>query len=154
MSQKVELSQSTYEYLVNHLAQLERQKIALLNDILSAYAPGTPVDDSAEISRFVDNYVHHVQGLLAQAQVLDDDRTPLPMTFIGCDIKVREVGSDRTQVFRVVSPYETKPAAGHISYLSPLGRNLLLKRPGETLEVKAPGGTFSYRIESVDHPGD
>jgi transcription elongation factor GreA len=152
MSPKIELSKSTHEYLVNHLPQLNEQKMALLNDISSTYAPGAPVDDSAEISNFLDHYAHTVQSLLDQAEVLDDEHKPLPMTFIGCDIKVREVDSNQTHVFRVVSPYETRPTAGHISYLSPLGRNLLLKKPGETLEVKAPGGTVRYAILSVDHP--
>jgi|Deesub1362A_J573_1020465.scaffolds.fasta_scaffold00112_89 transcription elongation factor GreA len=154
MSPKIELSKATYDYLTKQLVQLDEQKMALLNDYLGAYAPGAPVDDLAEISRFLGSYINYVQDLLRQARVLDDDSQQLPLTFIGCDIQVKETETDRTEVFRVVSPYEAKPAAGHISFLSPVGRKLLLKKPGDVLEVKAPGGTFHYEIISVSYPGD
>ncbi|MBE0466065.1 MAG: GreA/GreB family elongation factor [Candidatus Desulforudis sp.] len=152
MSQNITISKESYEYLTRQLAELDEQKLTLFNDFFAAYAPGSPEDDRAETGFFLDRYISYVQDLLAGARVVDDDDTPPPVTLLGCDIKAREVDTGRTEVFRVVSPYHTELATGRISFLSPVGRNLLLKEPGDVLEVKAPGGTFRYQIISIDYP--
>lgn len=38
---------------------------------------------------------------------------------------------------------------GDISYLSPVGKSLLLRKVGDVIEVKAPGGIFHYKIKSI-----
>lgn len=153
MTTKIELSHSASEYFSTQLAQIEEQKLALFQDFFSAYAPGAPTDDWAEVRLFLEDYLHRVQELLARARVVEGRCPPLPLTLIGCDIQVEDLDRGHTEMFRVVSPHEINPAAGRVSFLSPVGRGLLLKEPGEVLEVRAPGGTFRYRVVSVTYPG-
>lgn len=153
MTTKFELSHSAFEYLSAQLAQIEEQKLALFQDFFSAYAPGAPVEDQAEARLSLDGYLDRVRQLLTRARVVEGRCPPLPLTLIGCDIQVEDLDRGHTDMFRVVSPYEINPAAGHVSFLSPMGRGLLLKEPGEVLEVRAPGGTFRYRVVSVTYPG-
>lgn len=152
MASTFELSNDAYEYIVRQLVQLGKQKLALFEDFFSAYAPGAPIDDRSEVRLFVDDYLNQVQELLTRARVVEGRCPPLPLTLIGCDIQVEDLDRKQIEMFRVVAPYEINPTAGHVSFLSPVGRGLLLKEPGQVLEVQAPGGTFRYRVLSVTYP--
>ncbi|MEW6457759.1 MAG: GreA/GreB family elongation factor [Bacillota bacterium] len=152
MTSIIELSNHAYKYFTGQLAQMEAQKLALFEDFFTAYAPGAPIDDRTEVRLFLDDYLNRVRELLARARVVEGRCPPLPLTLIGCDIRVEDLDRGHSEMFRVVSPYEINPAAGHVSFLSPVGRGLLLKEPGQVLAVQAPGGTFRYRVVSVTYP--
>jgi len=38
-----------------------------------------------------------------------------------------------------------------ISITSPVGKTLLDKQSGQTIEVTAPAGVFAYRVEDIQH---
>ena len=48
------------------------------------------------------------------------------------------------------SPAEANPREGRISNESPLGRAIMEKRPGDVVEVEAPGGSFEVKIVKVE----
>ena len=81
---------------------------------------------------------------------------------------VSEAPSDRTRVFfgawvtteearsaarrhRIVGPDEFDREPGYVSMDSPLGRALLGRRVGDTLEVELPGGTVSIAVIAIDY---
>ncbi|WP_201764449.1 GreA/GreB family elongation factor [Thermacetogenium phaeum] len=51
-----------------------------------------------------------------------------------------------------INIYLSTAENGDISYLSPVGKSLLMRKPGEKVMVKAPGGTFCYKIKSIKRP--
>ena len=50
----------------------------------------------------------------------------------------------------MVGPIEADINAGRISTTSPIGRALIGKSVGDSVEVTVPGGTKSYEILKVD----
>jgi transcription elongation factor GreA len=56
------------------------------------------------------------------------------------------------ETYVVVAPREADPRAGLVSSESPLGRALLGRRIGESVVIRAPGGSFSVQIERVEMP--
>jgi len=50
--------------------------------------------------------------------------------------------------YKLVTSEDANVAAGLISTTSPIGRSLLNKREGETVEVKIPSGTRRFEIIS------
>lgn len=51
--------------------------------------------------------------------------------------------------YTIVSPAESDPDRGYISYESPLGHALLKQKVGAEVDVRAPAGTRHYRIVAV-----
>ena len=51
--------------------------------------------------------------------------------------------------FMIVGEPEADPANSKLSHTSPLGQALIGKKVGETVEVEAPVGMISYRIEKI-----
>ncbi|MFZ1721713.1 MAG: GreA/GreB family elongation factor [Microgenomates group bacterium] len=49
----------------------------------------------------------------------------------------------------MVGEYESNPAEGKISSVSPLGKALIGKKKGDTVQVEAPSGKISYEILQI-----
>ncbi len=66
---------------------------------------------------------------------------------IGHEVTLR-VGKQKVKV-SIVGEYEVNSSRGHISSVSPLGRQLLNRKVGETIYVKTPSGRQEYQIMEV-----
>ena len=84
---------------------------------------------------------------LADAVVVDVDREGDTFAFGRTAEVLDEDG--RLHTWTVVGPTEAEPARGRLSGESPVGRALLGRSPGETVQVPTPRGTRSYRIERL-----
>jgi transcription elongation GreA/GreB family factor len=62
---------------------------------------------------------------------------------------VREAESDAEKAFRLVGADEANPQKGWISIQSPVGRALVGKQIGDTVEVHVPRGVLTYEIVSI-----
>ena len=51
--------------------------------------------------------------------------------------------------YQIVGPYEANLSKGSISVTSPIGRALIGKAVGDTVEVQTPRGAKSYEIVGV-----
>lgn len=68
---------------------------------------------------------------------------------LGSKIVVQDSDGDR-ETYVVVRPREADPRAGRVSSESPIGRALLGRRVGESVVIRAPGGSFDVTIEAVE----
>ncbi|HWH23397.1 MAG TPA: GreA/GreB family elongation factor, partial [Candidatus Limnocylindria bacterium] len=66
---------------------------------------------------------------------------------IGSTVTVQS--DDGKEKFTIVGSAEAAPADGKISNESPVGRALLGRKKGETVQVTVPAGEFSYKIVSI-----
>lgn len=56
----------------------------------------------------------------------------------------------KESVYRIVGGFETDPSLGKLSEQSPLGKVLMGKREGETVEIYVPAGKISYKILKIE----
>jgi len=68
---------------------------------------------------------------------------------VGVGSTVEVLRSGKSMKFIIVGTNEAKPEAGYISHQSPLGRELIGKKSGESVKVKAPSGSTEYKIRKV-----
>ncbi|MBC7316090.1 MAG: GreA/GreB family elongation factor, partial [Chloroflexi bacterium] len=86
----------------------------------------------------------------ANAQILDEDvRTD--RVSLGSRVTIVEDGG-APETYQIVGVAEADPAAGRISYESPLGKALMGRRVGEVVEAMTPGGILRFRIVSLNLP--
>lgn len=57
---------------------------------------------------------------------------------------------NKEMVFQLVSGYESDPAQQKLSVYSPIGKALLGKKVGDTVEVLVPAGNVSYTVLKVE----
>jgi transcription elongation factor GreA len=68
---------------------------------------------------------------------------------IGASVRLRDLDSGELDDYRIVGAGETDPAAGSISYLSPVGSALIGRQVGDVIEVKTPKGRLRLEVLEI-----
>ncbi|MEZ4714372.1 MAG: GreA/GreB family elongation factor [Caldilineaceae bacterium] len=94
----------------------------------------------------VDAEIHRLEMTLARCQIVEPQSDDAKVD-VGETVVLQTNGEVET--YTIVSPAESDPDRGRISYESPLGRALLKQNVGDEIDVKAPAGLLHYRIVAV-----
>jgi len=68
----------------------------------------------------------------------------------GAKVSVRRASQEQTS-YQIVGVDESDPDAGRISWLSPLARQLLNRKVGESIQFQSPSGVETLQIVSVNY---
>ncbi|HXG40780.1 MAG TPA: transcription elongation factor GreA [Candidatus Limnocylindrales bacterium] len=98
-----------------------------------------------EEQSFVEGRIQSLEALLRRAVVAE--AAPGERVVMGSTVVVDADGVRRE--LAIVGSAEADPAAGRISYASPVGRALLGRVAGDEVTVPTPGGEARYRILEV-----
>jgi transcription elongation factor GreA len=96
---------------------------------------------------FIDGRIDELEELLKQVSLIQEDKPNSSAVELGSEVTLNISGKE--EVYRVVGEWEADPAEKKISHESPLGKALLGKKNGESVEVEAPAGKIHYTIVSV-----
>jgi len=96
---------------------------------------------------FIDGRIDELEELLKQVSLIQEDKVHASGVELGSEVTLKISGKE--EVYRVVGEWEADPAEKKISHESPLGKALLGKKSGESVEVEAPAGKIHYTIVSV-----
>ena len=103
-----------------------------------AEALAAVVGDRHLVARF-ESETNALAELLHEAQLVPEDKLPRNRVAMNSRVSYREVdGASRTVT--IVHPAIADAAKLRISVLSPVGRALLGRRAGETVNARVPGG--------------
>ncbi|PZC49690.1 MAG: transcription elongation factor GreA [Chloroflexi bacterium] len=125
---------------------------ALIQQTLEESA-GTQTDGEYEEAKneqaFMEGRIRKLEEILANAQVIDETEAHNPdSVHLGATVTVT-VGRKR-QRFTIVGMAEVDPSHGFVSDESPVGRALLGRSLGETVDVEAPSGTIKMKIKAIE----
>jgi transcription elongation factor GreA len=99
---------------------------------------------------FVEGRIKEIEWRLAHAQVIDP--TTLPdsgRVVFGATVDLAPVDGGAQVSYQIVGDDEAEIRRGLISINSPIARALIGKKPGDEVEVAAPGGAHSFEILAV-----
>ncbi len=85
---------------------------------------------------------------LADLSLINFDKIPRDRISLGSKVELLDVDKDEKITYKLVTSEDANVTAGLISTTSPIGRSLLNKREGDTVEVKIPSGTRTFEILS------
>lgn len=97
---------------------------------------------------FVEGRIKELEILLATARVISDTDSAGTIQ-VGSKVTIQESGSE-PEVYTIVGAAEANPRAGRISNESPLGKALLNRKVGDSINVDAPAGSFTVTVKKVD----
>lgn len=127
------------EILVKQLITLGEEKRTFLDAYFDVREP-----ERIQMEKLLTAYTEYVQKLL-----LGPDELLHSVVLIGSEIRFDYIDFHTSDEFKIVMPEEADPDAGRISFLSPVGRQLLLSSKGETRSVTIPAGSMRVRITEI-----
>ncbi|HEV8634870.1 MAG TPA: transcription elongation factor GreA [Chloroflexota bacterium] len=139
---------------LDHLINVKRPEIA--RELYEAridkdFRENAPFDAAKHHQGEVEARIRQLQAVLARAQIIDGTSTTTTGRIaLGAKVVLRDLEHDEELEYTLVSPNEANPRLGRISVASPVGKALLDRSAGEQVEVEAPGGTITYRIDRVE----
>ena len=107
-------------------------------------------DAAKEEQAQVEARIVQLEKMLKNAKVIDQDDIDLNKVSIGTRVKVYDEEFDEEVEYSIVGSTEADPYTNKISDESPVGRGLIGRNIGETVEIETPGGMVSLKILSID----
>lgn len=144
-----------YQALVDELKYLKGTK---REEVKEAIAVARSFGDLSENSEYdearneqakVEARIAELEVLIENALIVDETKIDTSVVSIGSVVKVYDGDLEEEAVYSIVGSNEVDPVEGKISDQSPIGRALMGKVAGDTVEVEAPGGTFEIKVLEV-----
>jgi transcription elongation factor GreA len=155
MAEKAPMTRQGYEALINELKHL---RAVVRPQVIEAVRLAREEGDLRENAEYhgakekqaiLEAKIRHLETQLANAEVIDTGVLAGDRVIFGATVQVREAESDAEKAFRLVGADEANPQKGWISIQSPVGRALVGKQIGDTVEVHVPRGVLTYEIVSI-----
>lgn len=141
-----------YEDELANLKQVRRKEVAL--KIKEAREQGdlsenAEYDAAKDEQRDIELRIEELEKLLKNVEVVVEDEVDLEKISVGCQVKVYDVEYEEEIEFRIVGSTEANSLENKISNESPVGKALLGRKAGETVEVETQAGVIEYKILEI-----
>ena len=95
--------------------------------------------------------IRRLEERVKTAQVTDDMDIPDDMIFLGAVVKLRDLGDDSEDVYKLVGEATGNFDADEIEVTvsSPMGESLLKARVGDTVKVDLPRGVKRFEVVEI-----
>ena len=100
---------------------------------------------------FIEGRVAELEDIVSRAEVIDASKLSGDVVRFGATVMLADLDTDAETNYRVVGSHEADIAKGRISVTSPLGRALIGKTIGDTVEVTTPRGSKAYEVVKVSY---
>ncbi len=137
---------------LDHLRTVERARISA--QIAEARDKGdlsenAEYDAAKEAQGLLELKIAKMEEVMAQARVVDESLLDLTKALILSKVKLRNPVSKMEFTYTLVAEQEADLKSGKISVNSPIGKGLLGRRAGETVEILVPNGTMTLEILEI-----
>src|SRR6266705_5900876 len=140
--------------LEEEIQALERELREELPKALKAAAALGDLSDTADYQAarerqdFVRVRLGQLKQRIADLSMINFDKIPRDRISLGSKVVLLDVDKNEEITYKLVTTEDANVTEGLISTTSPIGRSLLNKRDGDTVEVKIPTGTRTFEILS------
>jgi transcription elongation factor GreA len=106
-------------------------------------------DDAKNEQAMLEHKIAQLEDRLVNARVIRSGDVDLSVVSVGAKVRLRDVDANKTFEYTIVGSAEANPAESKLSNESPVGRAIIGKKKGETVEVSAPRGSLKYKILDI-----
>ena len=157
MSNKIPMTPDGHTRLSAELKRLKTvERPAVIKAIESAREHGDLSENAEyhaarERQGFIEGRVMELEDKLSRAEIIDIKSLSGSKVMFGAQVKVVDEETNDQTDYQIVGPEEADIQSGLLSIQSPLGRALLGKEQGDSVEVSTPRGTRYFEILKVGY---
>ena len=156
MVERVPMSKTGYDRLRNELEGLERKdRMEVISAIAEARGHGD-LKENAEYHAakdrqgFIESRIMELKDKLSRAEVIDCSRVIGDKVVFGVAVTVIDIDTNEMMNYQLLGPEEADIKQGTISVLSPWGKAMLGRKPGDEVKIKTPGGVRQMEIVEIN----
>lgn len=101
-------------------------------------------DEQAKMEHEIDD----LEDKLSRAKIIDSKNIKTDTVGVGNTVSITGENGE-TRAYQIVGTHDADPINGKISNESPIGKELLGKKKGETIFVNTKNGKKSYKIKEI-----
>jgi transcription elongation factor GreA len=149
------LTRQGYTQLEDEIARLKKRRLEVIEEIRLAAADkdfreNAPLDAAREEKGHLEGRIMELEETLKSATIIDEKQKTGLKVSVGDSVTLIDPASGEELHYTVVSPREVDPVKGRISNNSPIGRAVVGRAQGETVEITAPLGKLRYQIKLIE----
>lgn len=151
------ITREGYERLRAELQRLEQKERPQVIQAISEAREHGDIGENAEYEAakekqaLIEGKINDLHHKLSQCEVVEVPQGSAERVIFGSTVDLEDLDTGEEVRYRLVGPYEADLAQGTISVISPIGRALIGKEPGDDVKVQTPGGVKNLEILDVHY---
>ncbi|MGZ4382240.1 MAG: transcription elongation factor GreA [Gaiellaceae bacterium] len=137
---------------IEYLSTEKRREVAERIKVAREFgdiAENAEYDDAKNEQAYVEARIAMLEERLVSARVIQKKDIAKDVVSVGSTVRLKDVDANETIEYHIVGSAEANPAEQKLSNESPVGRAILGKKKGETVEVAAPRGSLKFKILDI-----
>jgi transcription elongation factor GreA len=141
--------QQEIEYLSNDRRREVAERIKVAREF-GDISENAEYDDAKNEQAMLEARIAKLSEQLAAARVIEKKEIAKDVVSVGAHVRLRDVEAKQTVEYHIVGSAEANPAELKLSNESPVGKAIIGKKKGETVEVVTPrGAKLKYKILEI-----
>ena len=137
----------------NELDELKRVKRP---EIIKAIKEARSLGDLSENADYhaareeqaiIEGRIQELEYMVENASIINETKSD--KVKIGVSVKIKYVGEDDTEEYKIVGSMEADPFENKISNESPIAKSLMGKKKGDIITVTSPNGKYDIEILEI-----
>jgi transcription elongation factor GreA len=106
-------------------------------------------EDAKNEQAFIEGRILTLEKMLRNAKIIDTDDINVEAVGVGSTVLLEDLEDGSRLEYTIVGSVESDPRLKRISNESPVGRALLGKKVGESVEISVPAGVIKYKVTDI-----
>ena len=155
MSEEILLTQEGYDKIVAEHEELVAVKRKEISERLKEAISYGDLSENAEYDAAkneqaeLEERILKLENMIRKATIINEEEMSSDRVRVGLTVKVLDVEENEEMEFTIVGSTEADPFEGRISNESEVGKNLLGKRKGDTVQIVVPDGLLTYKVVDI-----
>ncbi|MDR0799842.1 MAG: transcription elongation factor GreA [Dysgonamonadaceae bacterium] len=149
------MTKDGYNRLLEEVNFLENEKRpAISKQIAEARDKGdlsenAEYDAAKEAQGLLEAKIAQLKGLIVNARLIDESQIGTDTVQILNKVTIRNTKTNQTMIYTLTPESEANLKEGKISVHTPIGKGLMGKKKGDTVEITVPSGVMSFEIMNI-----
>lgn len=155
MSEEILLTQEGYDKIVAEHEELVAVKRKEISERLKEAISYGDLSENAEYDAAkneqaeLEERILKLENMIRKATIINEEEMSSDRVRVGLTVKVLDVEENEEMEFTIVGSTEADPFEGRISNESEVGKNLLGKQKGDTVQIIVPDGLLTYKVVDI-----
>ncbi|MCJ8015043.1 transcription elongation factor GreA [Paenibacillus sp. KQZ6P-2] len=137
---------------LENLKSVKRREVAERIKVAIGYgdiSENSEYEDAKNEQAFIEGRIITLEKMLRNARIINNDEINTDIVGVGATVIVKDLEFGDTMEYTIVGTAESDPLNNKISNESPVGKAILGKQKGTTVDVNVPAGVIQYKIIDI-----